>query len=413
MRIAVVVGTRPEFIKTWSVIKEIKERSNVELLLIHTGQHYDYEMSQVFFEDLSIEEPDFYLDVGSLPPVEQTAAVMKKLSQVLMKEEVDIVLVQGDTNSCMGAAIASVQLGIPLGHIEAGCRSFDRIMPEEFNRLVIDSIANLLFAPSTVAYQNLMREGHDKNRAVLSGNTAVDALKEGLRILEDSGEEQEEQYCVVTIHRASNADDPNRLREILKALGLLSMKCVFPIHPRTKKNLEEFGIENLLSASNIEVIAPLGYLSFLSLIRKSSLVLTDSGGVQEEAALLGIPTITIRENTEWPETIWAGINHLVHAKAEEIIHIANIITKGSNPEIKDLYKGNAGKEILDVIVSRASKGELGYQSPDMMKTGYPVLALVDKEDSNALIWFDKNGKAILDGKVARSLVERHEQLEKQ
>jgi UDP-N-acetylglucosamine 2-epimerase (non-hydrolysing) len=408
-----VVGTRPEFIKTWSVVKEIKERRNLELLLIHTGQHYDYEMSQVFFEDLSIERPDFFLDVGSLPPIEQTMAVMKKLSNVLTQEEVDIVLVQGDTNSCMGAALTAVQHGVPLGHIEAGCRSFDRTMPEEFNRLIIDSIANLLFAPSDIALHNLLREGHNRKRAVLVGNTAVDALNEGLRILGAAEGPPKEPYAVATVHRAANADDPARLEEILSALSSLTVKCTFPIHPRTQKRAEEFGLKGLLSSANLEVISPMGYLSFLDLLRNASIVLTDSGGVQEEAALLGVPTITLRDNTEWPETVWTGINHLSHADREEIVRVAAEIASDEKREDWTLYKGNAGREIVDVIVKCQKDGELGYEAPDMLRTGYPLLALVDKDDSAGLVKFGKNGKAALTGKAERSLIEEYKPLKKQ
>ncbi|MFX1370167.1 MAG: non-hydrolyzing UDP-N-acetylglucosamine 2-epimerase [Promethearchaeota archaeon] len=413
MRVAVVVGTRPEFIKTWSVVKEIRERSGIELLLVHTGQHYDYEMSEVFFEELSIEKPDFFLDVGSLPPVEQTTLVMDRLSDVLSKEEVDIVLVQGDTNSCMGAALTTVQHGIPLGHIEAGCRSFDRTMPEEFNRLIIDSIANLLFAPSHVALHNLLREGHSRMRAILVGNTAVDALNEGMRLLETSQQVPKEAYAVATVHRAANADDPERLKEILLALSSLPMKCIFPIHPRTQKQAEEFGLKNLLSSDQLEVISPLGYLSFLKILRNASLVLTDSGGVQEEAALLGVPTITIRNNTEWPETTWIGINHLSNADKDEIVRIASDIASQEKREDWNLYKGNAGKAIVDVMVKRHEEGTLRYRVPDMLRTGYPLLALVDRDDLAGLVKFDKDGKAVLVGKAKRSLIEAYKPLKKQ
>ncbi|MHA2208140.1 MAG: non-hydrolyzing UDP-N-acetylglucosamine 2-epimerase [Candidatus Thorarchaeota archaeon] len=413
MRIGLIVGTRPELIKTWSVIKEINSRESLELVLIHTGQHYDYEMSKVFFEDLSIEEPDFYLNVGSLPSVEQTTSVMTKLSGVFNEIDVDIVLVQGDTNSCMGSALATVQHGIPLGHIEAGCRSFDRTMPEEFNRLIIDSIANLLFAPSDIALHNLLREGHSSKRAVLVGNTAVDALNEGLRLLGTSEGQPEEPYAVATVHRAANTDNPERLEEILSALSQLPMKCVFPIHPRTQKRTEEFGLNEMLSSDKLEVISPMGYLSFLRLMRDASLVLTDSGGVQEEAALLGVPTITLRNNTEWPETVWTGINQLSHAKRDEIVRIASEVASDVRSEDWTLYKGNAGKAIVDLIEKRHGDGELRYEVPDMLSTGYPMLALVKGEDSAGLVKFGKTGKAVLKGKAVHSLLEVHEPLKKQ
>jgi UDP-N-acetylglucosamine 2-epimerase (non-hydrolysing) len=370
-------------------------------------------MSKVFFEDLSIEEPDFYLNVGSLPSVEQTTSVMTKFSEVLNEIDVDIVLVQGDTNSCMGTALATVQHGIPLGHIEAGCRSFDRTMPEEFNRLIIDSIANLLFAPSDIALHNLLREGHSRKRAVLVGNTAVDALNEGLRLLGPSEEPPEEPYAVATVHRAANTDNPERLAEILSALSQLPMKCVFPIHPRTQKRAESFGFTDMLSSDQLDVISPMGYLSFLKLLRNASLVLTDSGGVQEEAAILGVPTITIRNNTEWPETVWTGINHLSHAKRDKIVRIASEVASNVKSEDWTLYKGHAGKVIVELIEKRHRDGELRYDVPDMLSTGYPMLALVKGDDSAGLVKFGKSGKAVLTGRAVHSLLETHEPLKKQ
>lgn len=409
MKIAVVVGTRPEFIKTWSVIEEAKKRKEVQHLLIHTGQHYDYELSQVFFEDLSIEEPDYYLQVGSLPPVKQTAHIMTKVADVLADEEPDILLVQGDTNSCMAAALSAVQIGIPVGHIEAGCRSFDKTMPEEINRIVIDAISNLLFAPSTMAHYNLMREGNDSKRAIMAGNTAVDAINEGLRLLEGKGEHSGEIYSVATIHRAGNVDVKNKLAKILRGLSSLPLKCIFPIHPRTRKRIAEFGLKSIIDNEVLNLVNPMGYLSFLNLMKNARLVLTDSGGVQEEASLLGKPTLTLRDNTEWPETIWFGNNRLVRADAEAIRKAAEAALSVEPLPATEFYLKDAGRRIIDAIMKSHKKGELRYKPLDMARLGYPILGLTDVEEGEVLLAFDESGFPV-DSNRKRFLVRSYRQL---
>jgi UDP-N-acetylglucosamine 2-epimerase (non-hydrolysing) len=390
MRIGLIVGTRPEIIKTWSVIEEIKSRKDIDLVLIHTGQHYDYEMSKVFFEDLSIRQPDYYLEVGSHPPpVLQTTRIMQEVSKVLSKEPMDILLVQGDTNSCMGAALAAVQMKVPIGHIEAGCRSFDRTMPEEINRTVIDSIANLLFAPSETAYHNLMMEGHDDSRAFLTGNTALDALEEGLRLTESRDIPAATPYAVATIHRAANTDDRGRLSQILEALSKLPMKCIFPIHPRTEKMIETFNLIDIVHGS-LETTKPIGYISFINLLKHSSLVITDSGGVQEEAVLLGKPTVTIRKNTEWPETVWIGLNELTKATAADIVSSSELVMKRTETKQDNLYLGNAGHRIVDVIVNAHNKSELVYEEVSLIDRGYPELQIKESREGH-LIAFDERG----------------------
>ena len=391
MRIAVVVGTRPEFIKTWSVIKAIRNRSDMDLLLVHTGQHYDYEMSQAFFEDLSIEAPDYHLGVGSHPTVEQTTSVMNRLAEVLANEMVDILLVQGDTNSCMGAAVAAVQMGIPVGHIEAGCRSYDTTMPEEINRIVIDSVSSLLFAPSAIAHSNLLRQGCEPDTIVLAGNTSVDALEEGLRLLGDGVDTIERPYAVATIHRAGNTDDKNRLEQILLGLGSLPMRCMFPVHPRTKKKIEEFGLGKSVKESQLMMVPPMGYLTFLNVLRHSNLIVTDSGGVQEEAALLSKPTLTVRNSTEWPETAWAGFNLLVPAVGSKIAEAARRLTQAPDAEPKHLYESGAGERIVDAIADRHRRGRLAKELINMIDTGYPILKLSDSVEGKVLMSFDKSG----------------------
>ena len=389
MRIGLIVGTRPELIKTWSVIEEINSRESLELVLIHTGQHYDYELSKVFFEDLSIREPDYYLDVGSHPPVIQTIRIMEKVAEVLSKESLDILLVQGDTNSCMGAAISSIQNGVPVGHIEAGCRSYDRTMPEEINRIVIDSISNILFAPSETAYHNLMAEGCEPIRTHMTGNTALDALEEGLRLTERHDALYDAPYAVATIHRASNTDNKERLSEILTGLSNLPMRCIFPIHPRTQKMIDEFGLEKQVQSS-LELIKPVGYISFINLLKQSSLVITDSGGVQEEAVLLGKPTVTIRKNTEWPETVWIGRNILVTAQASDIISSSEEILERSKSEQTDLYLGNAGKRIVDAIVHASKENLLEFKETPLNEMGYPELRL-ETDSDDYIVAFDEEG----------------------
>jgi UDP-N-acetylglucosamine 2-epimerase (non-hydrolysing) len=410
VRIAVVVGTRPEFLKTWSVIREINRRENIELVLIHTGQHYDFELSQVFFEELSIEAPSFYLEVGSHPPVRQTTTIMEKLATVLDTEDLDILLVQGDTNSCMGAALAAVLKGVPVGHIEAGCRSFDRTMPEEVNRLVIDSIAHLLFAPSDIALHNLLREGHTRDRAVLAGNTAVDVLEEGLRLVGTPQDSSDLPYAVATIHRAGNVDNKENLYQILKGFSSLPLRCILPLHPRTRKRADEFGFATLLTEGSLEIVEPMGYLSFLKLLQKAKLVLTDSGGVQEEAAMLGIPTLTIRENTEWPETIWSGLNQLVKADSNLIIEAATTKLKQEKTPV-DLYQGDAGQRIVDVIINRHSKNQLVNTMPNMIETGYPLLGLISGTNRDSLVKFDEHGNPSEQEEVTHSTVIRNRMLD--
>jgi len=394
MRIGLIVGTRPELIKTWSVIEEINSRESFELVLIHTGQHYDHEMSKVFFEDLSIQEPDYYLDVGSHPPVIQTIRIMEKVAEVLSKENLDILLVQGDTNSCMGAAIASIQCNVPVGHIEAGCRSFDRTMPEEINRIVIDSFSNILFAPSDTAYHNLMAEGCDPTRTHMAGNTALDALEEGLRLTEASEVQYDTPYAVATIHRASNTDNKERLSQILEGLSNLPMKCIFPIHPRTQKMIQKFGLE-CQTKSSLEIIKPVGYISFINILKHSSLVVTDSGGVQEEAVLLGKPTLTIRKNTEWPKTVWVGKNILVNALSSEIISSAEVILARSKSIQDDLYMGNAGQKIVDAIFHAKEERLLEFKETPLIKMGYPELRLQTSSEEY-IVAFDERGFPILE-----------------
>ena len=304
--ISIILGTRPEIIKMSPVIRECEEKG-LDYFILHTGQHYSYEMDRVFFDELELPQPKYNLDVGSGTHAEQTGRIMIGVEKVLMKERPDIVLVQGDTNTTLSGALAAAKLQIKVGHVEAGLRSFDRRMPEEINRVLTDHISDYLFAPTEKARQNLLREGLDGSRIYVTGNTIVDAVYQNLEIakkkvnvLKDLGLKSEG-YFLVTAHRQENVDVKERLKGILKGLELIhqefSMPVVFPIHPRTRRRIEEFG----LSLDGIEVINPLGFLEFLQLEANARLVLTDSGGVQEETCILKVPCVTLRDNTERPE----------------------------------------------------------------------------------------------------------------
>jgi len=410
MKIAVVVGTRPELIKTWSVLKAMRNHADLQSLLIHTGQHYDYEMSKIFFEELSIQKPDYYLGVGSATPIQQTSAIMTGLEAVLRKEIPDILLVQGDTNTCGAAAIAALKAEIPVGHIEAGCRSFDRTMPEEINRVMIDAIATLLFAPSTTAYQNLMQEGSSPSRSFLVGNTGADSLKEGLRLIENKPSEFDGKYCVATIHRANNTEDRSRLREILQGMAALAIPTIFPVHPRTSKMIETFGLADTLENGMVRRVPPAGYLGFLKLMQNASLVITDSGGVQEEAAMLGKPTLTMRENTEWPETIWAGLNRLVRADATAIVSAATSALRRPPASVPDLYQDGAGERIVDRIIKCRDEGALKNSPFNMIELGYPTVGISSFSDDNALMPFDRNGNLTSKQEGKRFLTRRYRPL---
>ena len=326
-------------------------------IIVHTGQHYDINMSDAFFQDLNLPEPNIHLNVGSGTHAEQTAKVMMAYEKVLMTERPDLVVVVGDVNSTMAATIASVKLGIPVGHLEAGLRSFDRTMPEEINRIVTDALADILWTPSPDADENLLKEGIPKERIVRVGNIMIDSF-EMLRpkIEENKSYIQfglsQNNYGVVTLHRPSNVDDYTTLKQISLALMRLSEKIslVFPVHPRTRKNLEALGlIKNLESAKNLILIEPLSYIPFMSLVLHSRFILTDSGGIQEETTYLCIPCLTLRPNTERPITISQGTNRL--CKIEEIVqNVKDILNKTNiDRQIPEFWDGNSAKRIKDSI----------------------------------------------------------------
>lgn len=352
--IAIIIGTRPEIIKISPVIRECEKRG-LEYFIIHTGQHYSYEMDRVFFEELELPLPKYNLDVGSGTHAEQTAKILVGVERVLLREKPDIVLVQGDTNTVLAGALVAAKLYIKIGHVEAGLRSYDRRMPEEINRVLTDHLSDYLFAPTEKAKENLLREGIEENKIFVTGNTIVDAVYQNLEIakrkvdvLKELGLKPKE-YFLVTAHRQENVDNSERLRGILEGLRLVNdefgLPIIFPIHPRTRKRIEEFG----LSLEGIDVIKPLGFLEFLQLESNAKLILTDSGGVQEETCILGVPCVTLRDNTERPETLEVGSNILVGTKPKRILEGVRVMLNRKNNWENPFGDGKAGERIVKII----------------------------------------------------------------
>lgn len=373
MKIAVIIGTRPEIIKMAPVIDEIGNR-NIDYIIIHTGQHYDLEMSDQFFIDLELRKPDYNLSVGSGTHGEQTANMIKGLEDVLVDEKPDLVLVQGDTNAVLSGAIVSSKLHIPVGHVEAGLRSYDKSMPEEINREVADVCSKLFFVPTEESALNLLFAAINPEDIFITGNTVVDACIRNLKIAEKQGSDLDfpGEIMTLTMHRAENVDNPERLQNIIDALiELNELTIVFPIHPRTVKNLEKFDLYNKLkNAEHIKLIKPVGYLEFLLLLSRSKLIMTDSGGLQEEAITLDIPCATLRYNTERPETVEAGGNILLGSEKERIIdnvrkilNNADLYNKMKNA-VNPYGEGDSSKRIVDAIVNLHKNKKLEIAVPE-------------------------------------------------
>jgi UDP-N-acetylglucosamine 2-epimerase (non-hydrolysing) len=354
MTIAIILGTRPEIIKMAPIVRECEQRE-LDYFVLHTGQHYSYQMDSIFFEQLELPAARYNLGIGSAGHAEQTGKIMIGVEKVLMDEEPDVILVQGDTNTVLAAALAASKLHIKVGHVEAGLRSYDRTMPEEINRVVTDHIADYLFAPTELSRENLHKEGISDEKIHVTGNTIVDSVNQNLEIarrnvnvLADLDLSPKE-YFLVTAHRQENVDSRERLGEILKGLGLVqrefSLPIVFPMHPRTRKMIEEFGF----NLDGIQVIEPLGFLEFLQLEANARLALTDSGGVQEEACILNVPCVTLRENTERPETVSVGANMLAGANANAMLKATRQMISKNGGWKNPFGDGRAGNLILDYI----------------------------------------------------------------
>ena len=354
-RIAIVLGTRPEIIKMSPIIREC-EHLGLGYFILHTGQHYSYNLDKVFFEQLELPNAKYNLDVGSGSHAEQTAKILTGIEKILMKEKPGIVLVEGDTNTVLAGALAAAKLHIKVGHVEAGLRSYDKTMPEEINRVLTDHCSNYLFAPTEKARQILLSEGIHDNKIFVTGNTIVDALYQNLSISEDrinhlnDLELTPKEYFLVTAHRQENVDVKERFEGIIEGLELVAdefgLPVIYPIHPRARKMMNHFG----LKANGIEFIEPLDYLSFVQLEAKAKLVLTDSGGVQEEACILGVPCVTLRDNTERPETLEVGSNILAGTNAESILSKTKEMIERNNSGENPFGDGKAGKRIIKILV---------------------------------------------------------------
>lgn len=360
MKILSVVGARPNFMKIAPILKAFRCHPEIESKLVHTGQHYDAEMSDAFFRDLQIPAPDINLGIGSGSHAEQTARVMLAFEPVLLQEKPDWVVVVGDVNSTMACTLVAVKLGIKVAHVEAGLRSFDRQMPEEINRLVTDALADLLLTPSPDGDENLLREGAHPSRIRRVGNVMIDTLMMSLEQAKQSSiidqmELTPGDFAVVTLHRPSNVDVVETLTGILGSLGRLQaeLPVIFPVHPRTRAKLAEFGLTSQLAAwPNFRLCDPLGYLDFLRLWSQSRLVLTDSGGLQEETTALGIPCLTLRENTERPITVTEGTNRIVGTNPENIdAAICEVLHGTMFPKrIPELWDGKTAGRIVACLL---------------------------------------------------------------
>jgi UDP-N-acetylglucosamine 2-epimerase (non-hydrolysing) len=354
MKPVIILGTRPEIIKMSPIIHRC-EQMGIDYNIIHTGQHYSYNMDKVFFDQLELPRAKYNLDIGSGSHGEQTGKMLVEIEKVLQDIGPDVVLVEGDTNTVLAGALAASKLHIKVGHVEAGLRSFDRNMPEEINRELTDHCSDYLFAPTEKSKENLIDEGISGNKIFVTGNTVVDAVNRNLRISKEKVNPlkeinlEKEQFFLVTIHRQENVDNKLRFGGILRGLELIAneygLPILYPIHPRAKKMMMQFG----LTAKGIRFIEPVDYLSFLQLESKAKLVLTDSGGVQEETCILGVPCVTVRDNTERPETLDVGANLLAGTTDTKILKSLMLMLEKDNKWENPFGNGKSGELIIDIL----------------------------------------------------------------
>ncbi len=354
MKTAVILGTRPEIIKCAPIIREL-ERRHLDYFVLHTGQHYSYNMDRVFFEQLNLPDAKYNLDVGSGAHGKQTGKMLAGIEEILLKEKPDGVLVQGDTNTVLAGALAAAKLGIKVGHIEAGLRSYDHTMPEEINRVLADHCSDYLFAPTENSKQILLKEGIDAAKIFQVGNTVVDAAYQNLEIAQTKTDifnqlgVEPKKFLLATSHRQENVDNKTRFTQIIRGLQKVrqefNLPLVYPIHPRAKKMLHTFG----LSDNGLMLVEPMDYLAFLQLESKARLVLTDSGGVQEETCILGTPCVTLRDNTERPETLEVGSNVLAGADAERILAAAKVMSAKVGGWVNPFGDGKTSERIVKVL----------------------------------------------------------------
>jgi UDP-N-acetylglucosamine 2-epimerase (non-hydrolysing) len=354
MKISVILGTRPEIIKMAPLLK-ILEAKKADFFTLHTGQHYSYQLDKVFFDQLELPRPKYNIEVGSGSHAEETGKMLIGIEKILEEENPDIVLVEGDTNSVLAGALAAVKLGMGVGHVEAGLRSYDRSMPEEINRVIADHISDYLFAPTTKAKQILLGEGIGEEKIFVTGNTIVDAVYQNLELarrkIDIAGQFQlkPQKYFLATLHRQENTDNKERFSSILEGLSRVAAKyrlpVVYPIHPRSRKLMDKLA----KPPENLKIIDPVDFLSFLQLESNAKLILTDSGGVQEEACILRVPCVTLRDNTERPETVEAGANILAGATAERIIEGTITMLDREKDWANPFGDGHAAERIINII----------------------------------------------------------------
>jgi len=355
LKITVIIGTRPEIIKMAPVIREL-ERQGREYFILHTGQHYSYNLDRVFFEQLKLPSSKYNLEVGSGSPAEQTAKILSGVEKVLEQESPDVVLVEGDTNSVLASALAAVKLHIKVGHVEAGLRSYDRNMPEEINRILADHCSDFLFAPTDKAKAILRGEGIPEEKIFITGNTIVDAIYQNLEIAKGSANTintlglKPKEYFLVTVHRQENVDNQTRFASILEGLDGVAaefeMPVIYPIHPHSRKTMAEFGLQ----PRGLRLVEPMDFLSFLQLESSARLILTDSGGVQEEACILSVPCVTLRDNTERPETLEVGSNILASVSPDRILEYTRLMLNRENNWVNPFGDGKAGERIVEILL---------------------------------------------------------------
>lgn len=363
MKISVILGTRPEIIKMSLIIKEIKKQG-LNFFILHTGQHYSSSLDNIFFCELKLPAPKYNLNVGSGTHAEETARMLIGIERILVEEKPDIILVEGDTNSVLAGALAAAKLHIKIGHVEAGLRSYDRNMPEEINRLLTDHLSDYLFTPTEKARNILLREGIPENKIFITGNTIVDAVYQNIEVAKRKSEIlnklglKKGNYFLVTFHRQENTDERDRLKDVLKGLGLVYQKfhlpLIYPIHPRTRRRIEEFELD---IPAGIKLIEPVGFVDFLALELNTALVLTDSGGVQEESCILRVPCITLRNNTERPETLEVGSNILSGVNPEAIVNSVKKILSKERDWQNPFGDGQASIRIVEALHSKRKKME--------------------------------------------------------
>ncbi len=361
-KIIIIVGARPNFIKSAPLLKQLQlHPDKFETMLVHTGQHYDYKLSRVFFEQLKMRKPDVYLGVGSGSHAAQTARIMMKTEELMIKNKPDLVIVMGDVNSTMAAAIVAAKLCVEVAHIEAGLRSFDNTMPEEINRVVTDRLSRYLFVTEESGIRNLKNEGAADSGIFFTGNIMIDSL---INNFEEAGKSEildelslkPEEYATLTLHRPSNVDDEVTLKKICTILAEISesIPIVFPCHPRTHGKLREFGLFDNINKDALKITEPIGYLDFLRLQSQSKFALTDSGGIQEETTYMNIPCLTLRENTERPVTVETGSNTLTGIDKIKIFDSVDRIMAGKykTGKIPELWDGETAKRIVDILIKK-------------------------------------------------------------